>query len=92
MVRCRLAGTEATGKIACPEYPVLGGSGTVIDVAPAEVVGEVSLVVAKAALTGNCGAPGVTGTDPPEELALPQPASNTVASAIAPVTFNRRIR
>ena len=71
---------------------MLGGSGTVSEVAPVEAAGVITLVVANAALTGNCGAltgARVYSTVFGSEL---HAARSNVASAIAPVRFNRRIR
>jgi hypothetical protein len=93
VVRRRLAGTDATENRADPEYPVLGGIGTVSAVAPAEAAGVLTPVTENAALTGNCGALGVfgaLGTDTPDEPP-PHAARNTTASAIAAAKLSRRI-
>jgi hypothetical protein len=56
IVNWRFAGIEATGKIACPAYGVLGGSASVIDIAPADAAGVAMLVVVNAAWLGSVGA------------------------------------
>ena len=87
-----MGGTDATGNIACPEYPVLGGSGTVSEVAPVEAAGVITLVVVNAALTGNYGALTGARVYSPVFGSELHAARSNVASAIAPAKFNRRIR
>jgi len=87
-----LGGTDATGNIACPEYPVLGGSGTVSEEAPVEAAGVIAFVVVKAALAGNCGALTTARVYIPVFGSELHAARNNVTSAIAPPKFSRRIR
>jgi hypothetical protein len=88
-VSCRLGGTDATGNIACPAYPVLGSSGTVIEVAAVVAAGVITLVAVNAGLVGKCGALGAAGTDDPDE---PQShAASNAASASVPINVTGRI-
>jgi hypothetical protein len=65
-VNTRLGGTEATGKMAVPEYVALAGSGKLSVVAPDVLAGVAELVALKAATAGSAGAmgapTGATGT------------------------------
>jgi hypothetical protein len=84
-----LDGTDATGNIACPAYPALGGSGTVIEVAAAVATGVITLVAVNAGLVGKCGALGAAGADNPDEP-LSHAASNAVSVSV-PIKVTGRI-
>ena len=91
-VRIRFGATEATGKVAKPEYFALPGSGSFNDVAVVDAVGRMTLVAVNAASAGSTGEFGVTGDEVGAEVATgcgvrtldpPQPAIKNVALIIA---------
>jgi hypothetical protein len=87
--------TEATGKVAWPENPDAGGSGTMIWVATADAGGATELAAEKLAVVGKTGAAivatGAGALPTPPALLEPQADKSDAPSTIPLVKRKDRI-